>query len=582
MRRRALANSRSFGSVKMTEEHMEEGFVTPFGKVLGAFEGVEGRSNGSDRHFSGEQHFVDGVYTGYKYQCVEYARRWLLSKGLAFHSVPLAAHIWNIRFMERVKDEKPTAVRRVDNGAREPPRTGDIIIWKIAQEVPYGHVAVVTGVDLEKSWVRIAEQNMENDEWPGDYAREIRMEEEMGRFWVRDEHEIYGWLVVNFEVDDQDPAELGNIEVPVKRHVIANKPFTETNCEIQKKFLNVWADAYNSIQQTSYYTIEAHLAYKIKYASMESGFMCMRSTNYVISHPELYEKFGFPEWSWSHIERSLDHYWNGDGKAITGRVEFGFNGRHIKVSKLLSDSLEGFAESCYFQDVLSRKLGIDIGKSPQADLYKQLVEHLKDCTKGFVHIMTRHEKNDGYLVEFLQRVLKDAGRDSKVINIDGFKRSHEEGWADNEGKKIGIVWKTFTWQWVIDNSSEPGSTAEPQLIDLLLSDKVTTFEPVWKVVSSSPAIIPVIYKQFTNHIYLRASDWQMSDLLAGKEVETVNYTAGGREFSYLIEKFEREKFDGHTPLIESWLLGRRLAGFGFCEEGIERLPVYCTRIINDD
>ena len=566
----------------MSEEYMKEGFVTPFGKVLGVFQGVEGRSNGSDQHFSGEQHFVNGVYTGYKYQCVEYARRWLLTKGLEFHSVPLAAHIWNIKFMERIKDEKPTGVRRVENGADRPPKAEDIVIWKVTREVPFGHIAVITEVNLNQGWVRIAEQNMENDLWPGDYAREIRLEVKEGRFWVQDEHEVYGWLVVNFDVDNQDPGELVNIDVPVRRHVVDNKPFSQTNCEIQKKFLKVWADAYNSIQKTSYYTIEAHLAYKIKYASMESSFMCMRSTNYVISHPELYEKFGFPEWSWSYIQSSLDNFWNGDGKAITGRVEFCFNGRHLKVSKLLPDSLEGFAESCYFQDVLSRKLGIEIGKSPQAELYHQLVEHLKDCIKGFVHIVTRHEKNDGYLIEFLQKVLKDAGLDSKVIGIDGFIGNQEDGWLDKEGQKIGTVWKTFTWQWVLDSCKKPGSTTETQLIDLLLSDKVITFEPIWKVVSSSPAIIPVIYKQYTNHIYLRASDWEMSDLLEGKEVESVKYTAGGREFSYFIEKFEREKFDGHTPLIESWFLGRRLSGFGFCEEGIERLPVYCTRIINDD
>ena len=565
----------------MSEEYMKEGFVTPFGSVLGVFQGVEGRSNGSDRHFSGEQHFVDGIYTGYKYQCVEYARRWLLSKGLEFHSVPLAAHIWSIKFMERVSDDKPTSVRRVDNGSTTPPQAESIIIWKVATEVPFGHIAVITEVDLEKGWVRIAEQNMENDVWPGNYAREIKLEVTDGRYWIRDEEEIFGWLIVNFDVDNQDPSELVNIEVPVKRHLIDNKPFTEADCEIEKKFLAVWQDAYNSVPQTSYYTIEAHLAYKIKYASMESGFMCMRSTNYVISHPELYEKFGFPEWSWDYIKSSLDNFWNGDGKAITGRVEFSFNGRHLKVSKLLPDSLEGFAESCYFQDVISRKLGVNIGKSPQGDLYQQLVQQLKECIKGFVHIMTRYEKNDGYLLEFLQKVLKDAGFESKVIGVDAFNKN-DQGWVDADGQKIGIVWKTFTWQSVLESCGQPGSTPEPQLVDLLLSDKVITFEPIWKVVSSSPAIIPVIYSQFTNHIYLRASDWEMSDLLAGKEVERVNYLAGGREFGYFVEKFEREKFDGHTPLIESWFLGRRLTGFGFCEEGIERLPVYCTRIINDD
>ena len=73
-------------------------FITEFGCVLGTYQGVDGLSNGSDYHYSGEQNFVGGVYTGIKYQCVEYARRWLLSKNLEFHTVPFASHVWKVKF----------------------------------------------------------------------------------------------------------------------------------------------------------------------------------------------------------------------------------------------------------------------------------------------------------------------------------------------------------------------------------------------------------------------------------------------------------------------------------------------------
>ena len=96
-------------------------FVTDFATVLGVYQGIEGRSNGSGHHYSGEQNFVNGIYTGIKYQCVEFARRWLLeSKGLEFHSVPFASHIWKIKFLERVTDGKSTSIKAIPNGSAIP------------------------------------------------------------------------------------------------------------------------------------------------------------------------------------------------------------------------------------------------------------------------------------------------------------------------------------------------------------------------------------------------------------------------------------------------------------------------------
>ena len=48
---------------------------------------------------------MNGTYTGVKYQCAEFARQWLLlSKGLEFHSVTIAAQISSFKFLQRVSD----------------------------------------------------------------------------------------------------------------------------------------------------------------------------------------------------------------------------------------------------------------------------------------------------------------------------------------------------------------------------------------------------------------------------------------------------------------------------------------------
>ena len=65
-------------------------------------------------------------------KCVEYARRWLLSKGFVFHAVPFAAHVWKIKFLEQVTDKKVTAITTTDNESIVPPVSDSLLVWKVA------------------------------------------------------------------------------------------------------------------------------------------------------------------------------------------------------------------------------------------------------------------------------------------------------------------------------------------------------------------------------------------------------------------------------------------------------------------
>ena len=265
---------------------MAEIFVTDFGCILGSYQGIDAYSNGNDNHFSAEQNFVGTVYTGIKYQCVEYARRWLLSKNLEFHSVPFASHIWNLKFLERVTDQKATAIKSISNGSSTPPICDSFIIWKVSTEVPWGHIAVITEVNIENGFVRIAEQNVDNDYWPGNYARELKLEVIDGSYWIRDEDEMYGWMAINFDVDSQDENAF-NILKPVWRISTEiekdNISWLDSSNPAQNKFSQIWSDLFKKQRQLEYYTMEAHLAYKIHYATLECNFMCVHSTEAVIT-----------------------------------------------------------------------------------------------------------------------------------------------------------------------------------------------------------------------------------------------------------------------------------------------------------
>lgn len=167
--------------------------ITPYGSVLGVAGGVPVYSNCSAKCVDRQPMKVHGVFTGIKWQCVEYARRWLLRhKGAVFASVNVAADIWTkIHYLQRVNHKGRIALQNYPNGSRRPPSVGDLLIYARAY-LGTGHVAVVTHVNLASHVVDVAEQNYLNMKYAGHYARRITVIERNHRYWVLDPY-LLGW-----------------------------------------------------------------------------------------------------------------------------------------------------------------------------------------------------------------------------------------------------------------------------------------------------------------------------------------------------------------------------------------------------
>lgn len=59
-------------------------------------------------------------------------------------------------------------------------------------DIPYGHVAIIT--DVTSTSIKVAEQNWNNDYWPGDYSRELKFNSSIEDYFVVDDYEIFGWM----------------------------------------------------------------------------------------------------------------------------------------------------------------------------------------------------------------------------------------------------------------------------------------------------------------------------------------------------------------------------------------------------
>ncbi|MEJ2361364.1 MAG: CHAP domain-containing protein [Gammaproteobacteria bacterium] len=164
-----------------------------FGKVLGVGAGnVPAYSNCNANCVNRVPVIKNGTYTGIKWQCVEYARRWLLqNKGVVYGDVNLAADIWGLKYVTRVRDKTRLKMINYPNGSRIRPVAGDLLVYARAY-LKTGHVAVISEVNAKQRRIHVLEQNYKNTKWPGDYARSIPYIKRHQHYWILDAY-VLGW-----------------------------------------------------------------------------------------------------------------------------------------------------------------------------------------------------------------------------------------------------------------------------------------------------------------------------------------------------------------------------------------------------
>ena len=124
-------------------------------KKIGTFNGVPAYSNRKNGTKKTRSNYIN---TGIKWQCVEYARRYLqTTRGITFANVKGAFEIPRAKFNTLDGD----SVKKTNDM-----KVGSLVIWpkKYKKNYPYGHVAVVS--KIKPNGIYVAEQNYDNKTFP--------------------------------------------------------------------------------------------------------------------------------------------------------------------------------------------------------------------------------------------------------------------------------------------------------------------------------------------------------------------------------------------------------------------------------
>ena len=147
----------------------------------------------SNENSKSELNYYQGIYTGLKYECVEFVRRWLIIVyDITFESVDHAKDIYNLNNFSNIFSNK-IPIKKCINGS-DKISFGDLVIWTNQGEFnEYGHVAVV--VKIKNNQIYIAEQNTTNKSWNGKkYSRKLLFNNNILVDKEYPDTKIIGWI----------------------------------------------------------------------------------------------------------------------------------------------------------------------------------------------------------------------------------------------------------------------------------------------------------------------------------------------------------------------------------------------------
>ena len=473
--------------------------------------------------------FLDGIYMGHKWQCVEFARRWLyVNTGCIFDDVAMAYEIFEMRSLRHVDSSQLLPLNAFRNGSPRVPEVGSLLIWEEGGEFEHtGHVAIITEV-LANS-IRIVEQNVDHRSWQGrNYARELPVKiSEQGEFWITcstGNAQILGWMI---QTDDSTHAEPTLSLAPELLEVRSAR--VDAPASDRATWLNIANPdeaAYvaamkghcltqDPMQQTRYLCISRSAQEELKTATNELHQMFMQATNRVLESDELLARFNLPPDLLPKLRASWDNRLN---EVITSRFDFALTPAGLKVYEYNCDSASCYMEAAKVQGKWAAHFGLRDGFDPGQSLYRDIVAAWRRCAaRNHIHILIDDDPEELYHALFMQSAIDAAGlRSTLLVGLEGCERRGDRV-CDPAGQPIEWLWKTWAWETAIDEWRKPAKKGKGDhsagLADVLLADQVMVFEPLWSLVPSNKAILPVLWELYPNHPYLLNASFELTDAL---------------------------------------------------------------------
>lgn len=346
---------------------------------------------------------------------------------------------------------------------------------------------------------------------------------------------------------------------------------------------------YHTLEDVPYWNEEACYKFSeseilmLEAATQQLHTMCTEAAQYIVDN-NLFELFGIPDevvplvhYAWENSETG---FWS-----LYGRFDLAYDG--INPPKMLEFNAD--TPTALFESSIVQWFWLQDYK-PSANQFNSIDEKLRvawewihskyqssryhfACLKearGNISVLQLREDitNTAYILDTASSVkgLNYSFTDIGNIIWDG------HAFVDEYQKPVETLFKLYPWEWMIKEVS----------VDYFNKSKVNWIEPIWKMLWSNKALLPILWELYPNHPNLlpayfepRSGNYvkkpklsrEGANITIVKENHAIMNTVGDYgENGYIYQDIANiPNMQGNHPVIGSWIIGGEAAGMGIRE-----------------
>ena len=333
--------------------------------------------------------------------------------------------------------------------------------------------------------------------------------------------------------------------------------------------------------ESGYYSFTLAEIERIEAATEELYDRFVEAGEAIVADAELMAMFGIPDFCHAAIREA----WHREPPSLNyGRFDLGYTGDgEPKLFEFNCDTPTAMLEAGVVQWEWKES------RFPECDQFTSLHEKLigrwaaiRSQLPGqrvwFTH-MADPSHEDTITTTYMRDLATQAGLETHAVVIDDLGLDAQGRIVDAEDQLITAVFKLYPWEWIV-------SEAYGRDIVRHLPDTVW-IEPIWKMIWSNKAILPLLWSMFPDHpnllpAALRAEEvggsYVAKPFLAreGANIRVVHqgevlaespgaYRDGLTVYQQL---YPLRDFGAGYPVIGSWIVHGEAAGMGLREDGL--------------
>lgn len=336
--------------------------------------------------------------------------------------------------------------------------------------------------------------------------------------------------------------------------------------------------------ESACYSVTLSQVETIEAATAELYRLFLAAGQAIVDDPRLLDRFAIPP----SFHAAIRDAWHDEPPALNiGRFDLGYDGANgsggpPKLFEFNCDTPTSLLEAAVIQWSWKEEV------FPHADqftsLHDKLVARWRDLAPdlpGLLHVahVADAAGEDAVTTSYLRDTAEAAGIATEPILIDDLGWDEDRRcFVDLAEQPVEALFKLYPWEWLVNEAFAR------HLLESL--DRTVWIEPIWKMIWSNKAILPILWQLNPGHPNLLAASFDVpagdavAKPLLAREGANVSIRRAGAILAATAGDYGEEGFvyqdlyrlpetaPGCFPVIGSWVVDGEPAGMGIREDGL--------------